>query len=178
MTQSKVLKVLPSNWVSNMEELRAKYNVSLDDEVVKRYNIEEFKKEVKTKIISHAFDEVMKECKEKEKICRMEYNEIKQQDYLTKLKPRNAAICLRIRSKMLDIADDRPYLFEDGSKTQCRHCKMYEENLNHVVNCYVVSSEFVVVEEEAMYKEGNVDDLNKIAMKVKKFLDEEVYTRK
>ena len=41
----KVLKVLPSNWVSNMEELRAKYNVCLDDEVVKRYNIEEFKKE-------------------------------------------------------------------------------------------------------------------------------------
>ena len=53
------------------------------------------------------------------------------------------------------------YLFEDGSKTLCRHCKMYEENLNHVVNCYVVSSEFVVVDEEAMYKEGNVDELKK-----------------
>ena len=122
MTQSlkhKVLKVLPSNWVSNMEELRAKYNVSLDGEVEKRYNIEEFKKEVNMKITSHAFDELMKECKEKEKICRMEYNEFKQQDYLTKFKPGNAAICSRIRSKMLDIADDRPHLFEDGSNTLC-----------------------------------------------------------
>ena len=55
---------------------------------------------------------------------------------------------------------------------------MYEENLNHVVNCYIVSSDFVVVDAEAMYKEGNVDELNKIAMKVKTFLDEEVYTTK
>ena len=78
----------------------------------------------------------------------MEYNET--QDYLTKLKPGNAAICSRIRSKMLDIADDRPYLFGDGSKTLSRHCKMYEENLNHVVNCYIVSSEFVVVDEKAI----------------------------
>ena len=45
-------------------------------------------------------------------------------------------------------------------------------------NCYVVSSEFVVVDEEAMYEEGSVDELNKIAMKVKTFLDEEVYTTK
>ena len=125
--------------------------------------------------MSHAFDELLKECKGKKKICRLEYNEFKQ-DYLTKLKPGNVATSSRIiLSKMIDIADDRPYLYEEGNNTLCLHCKMYKEDLNHVVNCYVVSSEFVEVDGEAVYKAGDVDELNKISMMVNKFLKEEIY---
>ena len=100
--------------------------------MVKSYNTEQFN----TKITSHAFDELLKECKGKKKICRLEYNEFKQQEYLTKMNPGNIATSSRIRAKMQDIADDRPYLYEEGNNTLCLHCKMYKEDLYHVVNCY------------------------------------------
>ena len=74
------------------------------------------------------------------------------------------------QAKMLHIADDKPYLYDTRKETICRHCKMYKEDVNHVVNCYVVSSEFVEINEKAVYKVGDVDELNKISTMVNKFL--------
>ena len=63
-------------------------------------------------------------------------------------------------------------LSTDHHASSCRHCQLGNEDIHHIVNCYIVSSQLTKINEEAIYGEScDIKEMEKIASYVKKYLE-------
>ena len=134
------MKKLPEerNWANKIAELRATYDIKLTDEEIESMNISRYKNLIRASIEIFVFDDLKKECATKSKTGHLKYDSFQQQLYLTKIPPKLMYIVTRIRCSMLNTIYDRPYLYKGVEK--CRLCGIGDESLNHIINCYVISS--------------------------------------
>ena len=115
------------NWWRDVKALLQIYKLS---EVDARKSRGAFKKMVDEAVGKVAFEDLTKDCVEKSKTRNLQYKELKVQEYLTYLYPKQSQIILQCRSKTLDIKQHRPYKFSDKV---CRGCNEGVEELEHIV---------------------------------------------
>ena len=72
---------------------------------------------------------------------------------------------------MLDIRVDRPYLFTES--LLCRHCGLIEEDIEHIINCFHITTEVNQINEHKVYEQVDTNELEKVSRLAKMFLDKE-----
>ena len=104
----------------------------MDEDQIKCMSKDNFKKIVREAIRQKAFTTLVEECNGQNKTQTVVYNELKLQDYLTKLYPWQSQLLFQYRSKTLDIKTHRSYKYSD---LYCRWCNLCEEQACHIINC-------------------------------------------
>ena len=127
-------KLLPAekNWYNNVAKLLETYQLTMDEDQIKCMSKDNFKKIVRKAIRQKAFTTLVEECNGQNKTQAVVYNELKLQDYLTKLYPWQSQLLFQYRSKTLDIKAHRSYKYSD---LYCRWCNLCEEQACHIINC-------------------------------------------
>ena len=169
----KQMKDLPNekNWAMKLEEMKEIYNIHITDDEIQKLSIDNFKKTVKEKIRACAFQELKEECSAKEKTKKLTYNIFKQQSYISNVPPKYMYIIIKMRCSMLNTIHERPYMYPGTKK--CRLCRMGDESLLHIINCYVVSDKLHDINTTIYTDDPDKDYLMEIAMYIERFLDEE-----
>ena len=162
-------KRLPNhnNWWNGVEQLLVKYDINLSEEDIKNMSKETFKLKIKKIISKFAFEELKKECRQKEKTKHLCYQEFTTQSYMKSLYPNHSRIIFMCRSQTLNIKEHMKYKFQED---QCCRCGISDESLQHVVNCG--SFDGVIPDVEDIVKEGkDLNLLTEIAERVEDFLE-------
>ena len=162
-------KKLPGerNWANNMEELRLRYSIALNDKEIQEMDLDKFKDSVRSNIRAFVFEELLKENLTKSKTKHLQYTSYTQQQYITKLSPKLMYIVLRIRCGMLNTIHDRPYLFNSIDK--CRLCGLGDESLQHILNCFVISDKIQTVSPSLFTDELDAGYAEEVAKYVEQF---------
>ena len=155
------------NWWSGVKNLMAKYSIEMSVEEIKEMSKDSFKKKVKFEVKKVAFEELKRECRSKEKTEKLEYDELKTQEYLTKLSPSQSKVIFKCRSKTLNIKEHMQYKYNNNN--HCRWCGVSDETLEHIVNCGY-EGEHIVSAERIIYG-TDVTEMSMLADRIDDFLD-------
>ena len=165
------MKELPleRNWANKMEETKKRYQIELNDEQIRELSPNTFKDVVKNLIRKYVFNRLINDLSTKVKVQHLEYNQFKQQEYLTTLQPSLTYTMIKVRCSMLDTTRDRPFLFK-GTK-QCRLCNHEDESLLHIINCSKDACEAIVIDRTIYTDNPNMQCMTNIAKNVKSYMD-------
>ena len=156
-----------SNWWSGVKKLMAKYTIVMSEEEIKEMSKDSFKRMVKLAVKKVAFEELRKECRSKEKTEKLVYDELKTQEYLTKLCPSQSKLIFKCRSKTLNIKEHMQYKYRDNN--HCRWCGVCDETLGHIINCGY-EGEHMESAERIVYG-TDVQEMSELANRIEDFLE-------
>ena len=155
------------NWWSGVKKLMEKYAIVMSVEEIAEVSKDSFKRLVKLAIKKVALKELKEECRSKEKTAEISYDELKPQEYLTKLGPSQSKIIFKCRSKTLNIKEHMQYKYRGNN--HCRWCGVSDETLAHIVNCgyegkHMESAEKIICGTD-------MREMSELANRVQDFLD-------
>jgi DNA-binding protein len=128
------------NWANNIHEVLAKYTILLDDDEIAELPRTQWKAMVQKKVIEEALLEQNKRCGDGSKTAKFYYDDLKCQDYITRLPPRVARMIFRVRSRTVKCKANQKS--SHRGNMLCRLGCQEEETQLHVVNCRMIHGQF------------------------------------
>ena len=146
------------NWANEIFSLRSQYQLVETDAEVAALSKPFWKKMVKRKVKVYALEELNNQLSLQKHGSQIDqYEELRPQEYLSKLVPYKARKLFHIRAGVLDIKTVRKYWYND---TVCRLCQNSDETLHHIINdCPRVQRNSTITD---MYT-TNMQDMEQIA---------------
>ena len=153
------------NWWRDVENLLVKYELSFDEDEMVSMSKESYKKRVKMAVTEKAFAELIHKNEGKKRTTNWKYEKLETQKYIRQLDPTLAKIIFKCRAKTLNIKNHMKYKYKDN--LSCRWCGVYEETLEHIVNC---GQDTHIHEVEKSLQEMEIGKLEEIAVRTREFL--------
>ena len=121
------------NWANYIFQLRHTYNLSPNDESIKRMTLSQWKSVVKSAIRQDAFMQLTIQCANKRRTSHLRYESFVRASYLKKLDPNIARVIFKARTRVFDIKFNykRKYKFN----LDCPFYEYYDETFDHIFNC-------------------------------------------
>ena len=157
------------NWWSGIAPCLSKYGLPNLDEI-RDLSKDLYAKKVKAAITEVALSRLVKECQGLKKTAKLDYVELKLQEYLTCLYPSQARVVFKWRSETLDIKTHLTYKYQD---TVCRGCMSEIEDTEHIMNCGVENplvTDLCVLDMDSISDE-NKADLKRMVSRIASFLE-------
>ena len=157
------------NWWSGIAPCLPKYGLPNLDEI-RDLSKDLYAKKVKAAITEVALSRLVKECQGLKKTAKLDYVELKLQEYLTCLYPSQARVVFKWRSETLDIKTHLTYKYQD---TVCRGCMSEIEDTEHIMNCGVENplvTDLSVLDMDSISDE-NKADLKRMVSRIASFLE-------
>ena len=118
------------NWTYHINHLLRKYN--LTDIDVKSMSKSQWKSQVHSALVTHAFHTLKAQCRSQSKSYSLEYESFQTQRYLLTLPFKMASFVFRLRARNLICKDNHHKAF---TNLICRMCNVEIENQEHIMNC-------------------------------------------
>ena len=155
------------NWWTEVKQLMAKYTIELNEDEINKMSKESFKRKIKLAVKKVALEELVAECKSKEKTRNLIYSDLKNQEYMSKLYPNHSKVIFKCRSKTLNIKEYMQYKYRNNN--HCRWCGVSDETLEHVVNCGYEGEHMEAVEE--IINGTDLEKMRELADRIEDFLE-------
>ena len=128
-------KVSKGDWVNTVQEDLKALKISLNDVEISKLSKHKFKKLLRKKIQSEAFENLMKIKKTHSKMQETNYDKLEIQSYLksdSELTNDEKKVLMQCRTRMVSVRMNYKNLYEDK---RCQLCKVENEDQYHLFNC-------------------------------------------